>query len=512
LTEHEATTANKKLRVLIDLSFAAFGYCGIAQDVRLLYKALASSPELDVTGLVCLPHRLRPLHKFLSTSAHRGDRLSNQACFLWQLDQESANWPPLKSVQRLKHLRQLASTLLRSRIQTDLLEIDSFWDVVWRLLFSQTLAADDLPLVRGGKFLLCDMTRGMIQSRVLLHRRPLKLDTSGYDFMIVNGSRPLRLSPGTRQIVRHHDLIPLLRPDAMRNPWYIRWYHQAIRQADHGAYFVCDSDPSRQDLAAAYPELSDKSETIPCILTDIYRPDPQLNQIRSIIEMRRSSAAGVQPAKRPEQTPRYIMCVSTLEPRKNFIGLIQAFNMLRGRAIAGSGLDDLKLLIVGSPGWKFEPILAAMRPLVEQGDLLHLERVPAEELRVLYTHAAAFVFPSNYEGFGLPPLEAMQCGAPVIASDIDTHRWVLGDAALYCNPYDMTSLAATIERLVASRESIGLREKLIARGRERVKLYHPDRCSGDWLALLHRLQAGGTSSTANEPSRLAGPRLMEKVA
>ena len=91
-------------------------------------------------------------------------------------------------------------------------------------------------------------------------------------------------------------------------------------------------------------------------------------------------------------------------------------------------------MIVGSPGWKYEPILDAMRNLIERGELVHLEKVPSEEMRVLYTHAEAFVFPSNYEGFGFPPLEAMQCGAPVIASDIATHRWVLGDAALVLQP------------------------------------------------------------------------------
>lgn len=512
MVSHEATSTKKKLRVLVDLSFAAFGYCGIAQDVRLMYKALSSSPDVDVTGLICLPQRLRPLHKFLPTTAHPGDRLTNQACFLWELDGPHDPRSPLGPLRKLGQLRQLASTLLRSRVQCDPLEVDTFWDVVWRQLFSQTLSAEDLPLIKDSKFLLCDMTRGMIQSRVLLHRRPLKLDTRGYDFVIVSGSRPLRLSAGTRQIVRHYDLIPVLRPDAMRNPWYIRWYHKAIRQSAREAYFVCDSEPCREDLTGAYPELADKCATIPCMLTDVYRPEPSLNQIRSIIEQRRSPAMGAVPSKRLEQTPRYIMCVSTLEPRKNYVGLIQAFNLLRGRAIAGSGLDDLKLLIVGSPGWKYEPILAAMRPLVERGDLLHLERVPAEELRVLYTHASAFVFPSNYEGFGLPPLEAMQCGAPVIASDIETHRWVLGDAAMYFNPYDMTALAAQIERLVASRESVSLREKLIAKGHERVKIYHANQCGPQWVDLLQRLRDEREPSTTPATLGLNRPAALSKVA
>lgn len=75
----------------------------------------------------------------------------------------------------------------------------------------------------------------------------------------------------------------------------------------------------------------------------------------------------------------------------------------------------------------------------------------------------------------------------VIASDISAHRWVLGDAALYCDPYDVTSIAAAIERLVASSESAELCVNLVARGFERIKLYHADRCSRAWVDLLHRL-------------------------
>jgi glycosyltransferase involved in cell wall biosynthesis len=151
---------------------------------------------------------------------------------------------------------------------------------------------------------------------------------------------------------------------------------------------------------------------------------------------------------------------------------------------------NLKLLVVGSPGWKFEPILAAMRGLVAAGDIIHLERVASDELRTLYARAAAFVFPSFAEGFGFPPLEAMQCGTPVIASDIPAHRAVMGDAALYCDPYDVPAMAAAIERLLASEESQSLRAELIARGLERVKLYSQERCVGQWVELLERLKYG----------------------
>ncbi len=457
--------AQQKLRVLIDLSTAARGYCGIAQDVRLLYKALSECPELDVTGLVYAPRPLRPMHRFLSASASRSDRLANQACFLWHLAQGSGNLPLLFSRQMLSSARQFASTVLSSRVQCDSLDVDILWDVVWRLLFSPTLSARDIDMVRDGKFLLSNLSNGMIQSRVLMNRRPLKLDTRNYDFLIVQDPRPFRLTGETWQIVRYHDLIPLIRPDTMRNTWYIKWHHRAIRRHTDRTVFVCNSEPTRDDLITVYPELHGSSTTIPNMLSDGYYRDECPETVNRIFDRRRSRLSGSPvAAAHSAGPPKFVMSSSTLEPRKNFLGLIEAFNILKGRAVAGSCIPELKLVIVGSSGWKFEPILAAMRNLTAPASWYTWRACRPREMRMLCSQAEALVFPSNYEGFGFPPLEAMQCGTPAIASDISTHRWVLGDAALYCNPYDAWSIASAIERLVASQESASLRETLVQRG------------------------------------------------
>jgi hypothetical protein len=305
-------------------------------------------------------------------------------------------------------------------------------------------------------------------------------------------------------------MIPVIHPDTITNPMLIKWHHKAIKQSHENSFFVCNSEPTRDDLTAVYPDLRARSVTIPCMLSDAYAPDSNPNIVNSIIDSRWSTATGQRSHKSREQKQRYIMCVSALEPRKNFVGLIQAFNVLKSRPSIRRETGDLKLLIVGGRGWKCKPILAAMRELLHRDALIHLEKVTADELRVLYTHAEAFVFPSYSEGFGIPPLEAMSCDAPVIASDIPAHRWVLGDAALYCNPYDVTSIATAIERLVASDESAALRATLIARGRERIKLYRPDICCRQWVELLHGLK----NAPARVPTTLTlpGPCSLERVA
>jgi glycosyltransferase involved in cell wall biosynthesis len=238
------------------------------------------------------------------------------------------------------------------------------------------------------------------------------------------------------------------------------------------------------------------------MLSDVYSAEPNRTLLHSIMQTRRSPASGPGPSRPLSGEMRYIMTVSTLEPRKNFLGLIQAFNLLKANCAQG---PQPKLVIVGSPGWRYEPILAAMKPLIECGDVIHLERVKSEELRVLYTHADAFVFPSTAEGFGFPPLEAMSCDVPVIASDLPAHRWVLGDAALYCNPIDPASIAAAIQRLLGAEEGPALRKQQIARGRSRVELFTLERCGAQWQDLLARLQSSTHPASTPFLSRVREP-------
>ena len=488
----------RPIRVLLDLSMASRGYCGIAQDVRLLYKTLALCPNVEVTGLVYRPQKFARVHRFHGPRASHSERVANQAEFLWKLSEPGMTWPTFRPARMLRQAQVVGSTFAARTASLDALDTAKFWPTLWRLLFSQTLPPEDISLVQRGNFLLSDLSDGMIFARTFTRRAPIRLDTTGFDFLIVQGPRAFRTSKGTRQIVRYHDMIPVLEPDTMGNPLVIAWHHRAIRE-NRDSYFVCNSEPTRTDLTRIHPALMDRSATIPYMLSDVYRAEPNRALLHSILRTRRSPASGPGPDRPLRGNVRYIMTVSTLEPRKNFLGLIQAFNQLKARLRP----SNLKLVIVGSPGWRYEPILAAMRSLVDRGDVVHLERVKSEELRVLYTHAEAFVFPSTAEGFGFPPLEAMSCDVPVIASDLPAHRWVLGDAALYCNALELTSIAAAIEQLVAADDSAALRKSLVARGRQRVRKFTLERCSGQWQELLARLQPtlASTASQARLPGR-----------
>jgi glycosyltransferase involved in cell wall biosynthesis len=143
---------------------------------------------------------------------------------------------------------------------------------------------------------------------------------------------------------------------------------------------------------------------------------------------------------------RVVLYVGTLEPRKNLIMLIRAFRRLTDNP----ALEDVTLLIVGSKGWYYDEIFAAadQSGLVESGRVRFLGRVPEEHLPLWYNISSAFVYPSKYEGFGLPALEAMACGTPVIASNTSSLPEVLGEAGILLDPDDVGAWAQAMERVL----------------------------------------------------------------
>jgi glycosyltransferase involved in cell wall biosynthesis len=180
-----------------------------------------------------------------------------------------------------------------------------------------------------------------------------------------------------------------------------------------------------------------------------------------------------------------VLTVSTLEPRKNYPNLIRAWERVVQRHD-----PELKLVIVANRGWREDVILREMAPHVRAGRILHLQDVPREELAALARAATCFAFPSFGEGFGYPPLEAMQAGTPAVVSDIPVFRWLLGDAALFVDPYDVEAIAAGIARLVdGGNAGAALRADLLARAPAVLARVAPGVVAAHWAALLDTVRA-----------------------
>ncbi len=159
----------------------------------------------------------------------------------------------------------------------------------------------------------------------------------------------------------------------------------------------------------------------------------------------------------------FLLCAGTLEPRKNLQMLIQAFE-----EVTRAGAQPLQLVLAGQRGWLFSDLEKHLRTSAASANVLMTGHISDEELCALYSSCKAFIYPSIYEGFGLPPLEAMACGAPVIASRIPSVTEVLGSAALLVPPTSPLELTQALRELLKNE---ALRQELSAAGRKRATLF-----------------------------------------
>jgi glycosyltransferase involved in cell wall biosynthesis len=161
----------------------------------------------------------------------------------------------------------------------------------------------------------------------------------------------------------------------------------------------------------------------------------------------------------------YILSVGSIQPRKNLARLVRAFASLRGE---WSAAKLPKLVLVGKSAWLYDETLRALEETNVKDAVVLTGYVPESDLPALYSGALCFVYPSYFEGFGLPPLEAMKCGAPVIVGNRTSLPEVVGDAALSVDPFDVDAIATAIKKLI---NDSALRKELSVKGQTRAKQF-----------------------------------------
>ena len=258
-----------------------------------------------------------------------------------------------------------------------------------------------------------------------------------------------------RSVVTIHDVIHLMFPEYLPNRLayaYARaviW--SAIRRADR---VLTVSDASKRDILRYFDVSAGKVEVIPNAIDDRFRVAPSDEEIAQVRE-------------RYQLHSPFLLYAGNIKPHKNLERLIEAFADLRRR-----GFDEVKLLIIGDQVTKYPALRRAVHRCKLHTHVRFFGFVPDRMLAVLYRLADAFVFPSLYEGFGLPPLEAMASGTPVVTSNVSSLPEVVGDAALLVDPYDTGAIADALERLLSDE---ALRRDLIARGHARASEFSWER-------------------------------------
>jgi glycosyltransferase involved in cell wall biosynthesis len=266
-----------------------------------------------------------------------------------------------------------------------------------------------------------------------------------------------------KSVVTIHDCIHLMFPQYLPNRLAYGYAKMFMWWAAHrSARVLTVSDASKRDILRYFAIPPDKVTVIHNGLDDRFQTPPPEAEVHRVRE-------------RFQLQERFILYAGNVKPHKNVERLIEAFHLLHT-----DGFEDLKLLIIGSDISKYATLRRAIHAHNLHKYVRFLGFVPDTTLAALYRLAAAFVFPSLYEGFGFPPLEAMASGAPVVASNLSSLPEVLGDAAVLVDPYDARSIADGI-RSVLNDE--GLRHELQRRGLAQVRKYSWELAARQTLAI-----------------------------
>jgi glycosyltransferase involved in cell wall biosynthesis len=268
-----------------------------------------------------------------------------------------------------------------------------------------------------------------------------------------------------KSVVTIHDLGYLTEPNChepkhrLQLEWTTRWNCRAA------SGIISVSESTRRDLIDLLDVSPEKILVIPHGVSPRFEP---------------ASPEAVSHLKAAHDLPdRIVLAVGTIHPRKNLMRLIQAFEML------AADDSEIALVLCGAPGWRASDILERARRSPFARRIHNLGFIRDNELPALYSAAAVTAFVSLHEGFGLPALESMACGTPVVAADRTSLPEVCGDAAILIDPFDSHEIAGGLRRVL---DDSSLRRRLAEQGRSHAKAFTWQRCARDTLAFLRAIR------------------------
>lgn len=264
-----------------------------------------------------------------------------------------------------------------------------------------------------------------------------------------------------------HDLAYYTYPDEflMKDLYKLKnWTAASIRKAN---LVIAVSQTTQKDIIHYFPQSQDKVQ----VVYNGFNPPKKLPESKILNKL-------------TIVKDEYLLFVGTLQPRKNITTLIEAFKLTLEQS------PHLKLIIVGRQGWMYDSILARAEELQIANSVIFTGFLPEADVQTLYRNAFCYINPSFYEGFGIPILEAMSHGCPVIASNTASLPEIGGKACLYINPHNAQDIAVSIEKLQNDKH---LRNDLIAKGLEHCKTFSWEQSADKTLSILHAIVNDSTN-------------------
>ncbi|MEW6407842.1 MAG: glycosyltransferase family 1 protein [Patescibacteria group bacterium] len=252
--------------------------------------------------------------------------------------------------------------------------------------------------------------------------------------------------------------------------FYRRFWHKFLNPkglAEKADKIICPSYSTKSDLVKTYGIPAGKIEVIYSGLSDVTRGDLVVQDDAGVIR------------KKYNLPEKFILFLGTFEPRKNIIGIISAYKMFNLRCYT-----PYKLVLAGSGGWKNKKIFEKIKKEGLEKDIVLSGHIDSNDKQAVLSLASLFIYPSFYEGFGFPPLEAMQYGVPVITSACSSLLEIVGKAALLVNPYNIEEIAQAMYQVLSDEK---LREGLIKRGYEQAKKFKWEKTARRTLGIFKEI-------------------------
>ncbi len=293
-----------------------------------------------------------------------------------------------------------------------------------------------------------------------------------------NPQKIVRQTLGIKCFITVHDIIPVQQPQlfGLRKNFTANDFDKefnllhVLENLDRETWIICPSSSTKNDLANYLNNKIDdkKISVIPWAASTLFY---HCREPWIITSMKKKYSI-------PEG--QYILSLSTLEPRKNIETVIRCFAQL----IRQENLPDLYLVLAGSLGWNYESIFQEINECNKlKQRIIFIGYVANEDIAPLYSDALVFIYPSLYEGFGLPPLEAMQCGTPVITSNTSSLPEVVGDAGIMHDPHDQNALCQSILTIY---QSTSLRKALSIKSIEQAQQFSWSACAQQTVGAYQR--------------------------
>ncbi len=267
------------------------------------------------------------------------------------------------------------------------------------------------------------------------------------------------VSKKCKKIITFHDLSFEYYPEFFS--WQRKIWHTLMKpkkQAELADKIIAVSQSTKEDMVNLYKIAPEKIEVIYSGISEEFREleKSELQEVREKYHL-------------PE---KFILYFGTIEPRKNIIGIIKAFELLK---------SDEKLVIAGSPGWLCKNIYKVAKNSSRAKDIVFAGFIEKKDKLALYNLAELFIYPSFFEGFGFPPLEAMACGTPTIISNTASLPEVAGEAAMIVDPYNINDIAVAIKEVLGNEK---LREEMKERGLALSKKFNWQTCAEQTLKTI----------------------------